>query len=243
MSRNKKEEPAEEIPIEELSRRTGLTVRNIRELQTKGLLDPPILHGRRGVYTKAHLARVALVRRLQDRGYSLASIADLLRGWKEGSGIDGLLGLELAVTTPAVTPQQALEEPELRGLLPGLFEDEALLQEAIEVELVARREGGSLYAPSAELAQATRVFVESGVPLAALIVELRLLRVDMEQVAWRFRAMFDAHIFSRVQQVGLPPEKLHGLAESIIKLRAVGVRAATIVLAQAAERGGVLKKE
>lgn len=243
-SEKKQEQPDEEFSIEELSRRTGLTVRNIRELQTRGLVDPPTLHGRRGVYTRQHLARVALIRRLRDRGYSLAGIADLLRSWKEGAGIDALLGLEMAVTTPATTPQQSRgDEATVRELLPGLLDDPELLETALEVELLARHEDGSVYAPSVELLQIGRSFVKSGVPLQALLDEMRALRLDMEKIAARYRAMFDTYIFSRMQQAGLPPEAVKELAEAIVKLRAIGVRAATIILAQATERGGLPEVE
>src|SRR5687768_5119966 len=85
------------MPIEELSRRTGVTVRNLRELQRRALVDPPLLEGRKGRYTERHVARVTLVRTLQDRGYSLASIADLLTRWKGSLGALGMMNVEDAV--------------------------------------------------------------------------------------------------------------------------------------------------
>jgi DNA-binding transcriptional MerR regulator len=91
---------AEHMPIEELARRTGMTVRNLRALQARGLLAAPELAGRKGFYTERHLARVALVRRMQSRGFSLASIKDVLASWEAGVGLMEVVGFEDAMTTP-----------------------------------------------------------------------------------------------------------------------------------------------
>src|SRR3978361_155636 len=51
-----------DLTIDELAQRTGMTVRNIRAHQSRGLLPPPEVRGRTGYYGQAHLARVELIR-------------------------------------------------------------------------------------------------------------------------------------------------------------------------------------
>src|SRR5262252_7842526 len=85
--------PRARMPIEELSRKTGVTVRNLRAMQARSLLEPPELVGRKGFYTERHEARVLLVLKLQSRGFSLAAIQALIKGWEEGSGILEVMGL------------------------------------------------------------------------------------------------------------------------------------------------------
>ena len=59
-----------EMTIRELAERTGMTVRNIRAHQTRGLLPPPVVRGRTGYYNEEHVARVALTREMQADGLS-----------------------------------------------------------------------------------------------------------------------------------------------------------------------------
>lgn len=68
----------DEFVIDELSRRTGMTVRSLRSYQSRGLLPPPTVRGRTGWYSERHLARVELIKDLQAQGLKLSSIARLL---------------------------------------------------------------------------------------------------------------------------------------------------------------------
>ena len=62
------------MTLEELTLRTGVSVRNIRFYTTRGLVPAPIRRGRSGYYTADHLARLELVRELQAHGFTLAAI-------------------------------------------------------------------------------------------------------------------------------------------------------------------------
>jgi hypothetical protein len=65
------------MTIDDLARTTGTTTRNVRAMQTGGLLAPPSLRGRVGTYDSEHVARVQAVLRLQARGFSRA-LEDIL---------------------------------------------------------------------------------------------------------------------------------------------------------------------
>jgi DNA-binding transcriptional MerR regulator len=69
-----------QMTIDELARRTGMTVRNIRAHQSRGLLPPPDLRGRTGYYGDQHVARLELIRELQGDGLNLEAIRRLLEG-------------------------------------------------------------------------------------------------------------------------------------------------------------------
>ena len=49
------------MPIDELARRTGMTVRNIRAHQSRGLVPPPEVRGRTGYYGDEHVSRIELI--------------------------------------------------------------------------------------------------------------------------------------------------------------------------------------
>ena len=63
-----------EMTISELAERTGMTVRNIRAHQTRGLLPPPVVRGRTGYYNEEHVARIELTREMQAEGLNLEAI-------------------------------------------------------------------------------------------------------------------------------------------------------------------------
>ena len=67
-------EQHELMTLEELTRRTGISVRNIRFYTSRGLVPAPIRKGRSGYYSADHLARLELVRELQSHGFTLAAI-------------------------------------------------------------------------------------------------------------------------------------------------------------------------
>src|SRR6201992_881156 len=89
-----------EYRIDELARLAGATVRNIRVYQDRGLLPPPRRDGRVGIYTDAHLARLRLIGQLLQRGYTFATIRELLSVWEHGGNIAEILDLESAVGLP-----------------------------------------------------------------------------------------------------------------------------------------------
>ena len=87
-----------DLTVEQLAAEVGMSVRNIRNHHTRGLLPPPEVRARVGYYSSEHVARLRLILDLQADGFNLAAIERLL------SGSDGLaerlLGLRRAVTTP-----------------------------------------------------------------------------------------------------------------------------------------------
>jgi DNA-binding transcriptional MerR regulator len=62
------------LTIDELAATTGLSVRTTRYYAGLGLLPAPLRRGRMAYYGPAHLARVELIRALQDHGFTLAAI-------------------------------------------------------------------------------------------------------------------------------------------------------------------------
>src|SRR5919107_3143835 len=67
-----------ELTIDELAQRTGMTVRNIRAHQSRGLLPPPAVRGRTGYYGEEHVDRIELIREMQGQGFNLEAIRRLV---------------------------------------------------------------------------------------------------------------------------------------------------------------------
>lgn len=86
----------ESLTIDELAARTGLPSSTIRMYQTKGVLHAPRRQGRVAYYDASHVERLTLVQRLQQRGFSLPAIAELITAREKGESVAAVLGFSEA---------------------------------------------------------------------------------------------------------------------------------------------------
>src|SRR3954466_7858676 len=86
------------MTIDELARRTGMTVRNIRAHQSRGLLPAPVVRGRTGFYGPEHEERITSIRELQADGFKLEAIGRLLES--AGGSSEEVLRFTRALKAP-----------------------------------------------------------------------------------------------------------------------------------------------
>ncbi|MCA1690857.1 MAG: MerR family transcriptional regulator [Acidimicrobiales bacterium] len=224
------------MTIDELARRAETTARNIRNYQTLGLLPPPRLIGRVGDYDDGHLGRLRLIAQLQDQGFSLAGIAELLRAWGEGRGLADLLGFEDALTAP-----WSDEEPEvwsvleLLELFPQAATDPAIAIRAIELGLIVP-EGDAFRVPSPSLLRSGAELVAVGVPVEVTQDELAALRADVGRIAARFVALFERYVWEPYVREGMPAERLPEITDALRRVRPLAATSVLATLAQAMEK-------
>ena len=72
------EPTVEEMTVDELAARTGMTVRTVRFYAGEGLLPARVRRGRIAYYGAQHRMRLELIRELQEHGYTLAAIERVL---------------------------------------------------------------------------------------------------------------------------------------------------------------------
>src|ERR1700736_3200441 len=87
-----------DLTVEQLAAEVGMSVRNIRNHHTRGLLPAPEVRARVGYYGSEHVARLRLILDLQADGFNLAAIERLMNA-SRGSAAR-LLGLRNAMTAP-----------------------------------------------------------------------------------------------------------------------------------------------
>lgn len=178
----------ETFTIAELSARAGVPVTALRMYQQRKLLSPPQRRGRIGYYNSSHVERLRLIAKLQDRGYSLAAIADVL-------GRPGNLALLLDEGVPSLAPEQAitLTLPELIQRLPAADFSFDMVRRAQELGLL------EIHAEQITVAQPTfldvgSALVEMGVPGSVVLDAYERLRIQLAQVADDFVAIYDTHL-------------------------------------------------
>lgn len=227
---------AANLTIDELAREAGVTTRNIRAYQTRGLLPSPRMEGRVGYYDDGHLARLRYIASLQERGFSLAAIQCLLDAWEEGRGLNDVLGFEEALTAPwsDETPERIPLEQLMEQFPEGLEHPELLLR-SIELGLLVEVDG-ELEAPSPRLYRVGVELVAAGVPLAAVLDEYERLVVDADRIAGRFVALFESNVWEPFVAAGMPHERLAAVTESLQRSRPMASMAMDAALAHAMER-------
>src|SRR5688572_13904063 len=143
----------DELSVDELAHRASLPTRTIREYQTMGLLPSPERRGRVGIYRLAHLQRLDLIGRLQERGYSLAGIRDLLTSWQSGDELTDVLGLTPDELVHLDEPGAPTTMEQLARLLPQLVPDR--IEELVATRVVDRVGPERYCVPSPSLLQLT----------------------------------------------------------------------------------------
>jgi DNA-binding transcriptional MerR regulator len=208
--------PANELTIEQLAAEVGMSVRNIRNHHTRGLLPPPEVRARVGYYNAEHAARLRLILDLQADGFNLAAIERLL------SGSDGLaarlLGLRRAVTTPFEPERpEVITAEELLKRFGALSDKDA--ERVRKLKLIVPLGDGRFEAPSPALLRAAEQVMALGIPLhAALSLSDRVSR-DADSIARAFTRLFLRELWEPFDQAGQPEEGWDQLIESVDALR------------------------
>lgn len=217
-----------EMTIDEIARDAGIPVSTVRMYQNKGLLAPPTKRGRVGYYGADHRDRLRLVAHLQTRGFSLAAIKEALDSWNAGRSLDHLLGVG------AVAP--ALERAPMRLSLAQLaqrFEGVGLSQEdmrrASELGLIDL-DGTDVVIKHEAFAEIGPAVARLGVPVSDILDEYEALGAAVDEIATRFRAVFEEHIWKPFADRGMPTSEVANLTDEVGQLTELATSVVTVEL-------------
>ena len=203
--------------IDELARRTGMTVRNIRAHQSRGLLPPPEVRGRTGFYGPEHIARIELIKELQADGFNLESIRRLLES--AGGSTDEVLRFTRAVAASFEEEQPEVVDLAELGERWGRDGGPELLARAIELGLL-RPLGGDRYEErSPRLSRAARELADLGVPAGRTLEIAAEVRHHADGIAAAFTQLFLDEVWTPFEQAGRPAERWPEVFDALERLR------------------------
>jgi DNA-binding transcriptional MerR regulator len=213
----------ESLTIDELARRVGMTVRNIRAHQSRGLLPPPEVRGRTGYYGDEHVARLELIKELQGDGFNLEAIRRLVEN-AGGSSAD-VLRFAQAARTPfeEEDPEIVTAEELLRR-----FGDEAgreALDRAVEQGLLRPLGDGRFEERSPRLARVGQELLALGVPIERALDLTRRLHRHADGVAKAYVELFLDEIWRPFDEAGRPAERWPEVQEALDRLRPLAAEA------------------
>jgi DNA-binding transcriptional MerR regulator len=214
--------PRNELTIEQLAGEVGMSVRNIRNHHTRGLLPAPEVRSRVGYYNADHVARLRLIQDLQADGFNLAAIERLLSG-SEGLA-DRLLGLRHAVTTPfePETPE-VVTASELQERFGTVSAKDA--ERVGRLKLLVPLGDGRFEAPSPALLGAAEEVIALGIPLQAALALVERVSRDCESISRSFTRLFLKELWEPFEQAGQPQERWDELIAAVDALRPLASQA------------------
>jgi DNA-binding transcriptional MerR regulator len=219
------------LTVEQLAQASGMTVRNIRNHQTRGLLPPPVVRGRTGFYGQRHIERLRLIQQMQAEGLKLSAIERLLGG--DSGWADLFAGLRQAIAVPFTT-----EEPEIVTLaeLEARFGPVSLnapvLLKSQRLGLLTNLGDGTFEATSPALLRAAEEVVARGVPLKAALSVISKVQRNAQAASEAFVRLFLDELWKPFDAAGQPEEERPKLIESIDRLRPLAVEALLAVFEQ-----------
>lgn len=211
------------LTIERLAARTGMTVRNIRSHRTAGLLPAPIVKDRVGYYGPQHIARLELIRELQDEGFNLRGIKRLIE--RQHLVSSELLSIKQVLDAPASEEQpQLFTREELERRFPTDHPGRMLAQ-ATSLGLLHEVDDGHFEAPAPTLLDIAEQVVAEGVPIADVLTVVGKVVEHSRATGRLFVELFLRNVWGPFAARGYPEPEWDSIVESIERLRPQSSRA------------------
>ena len=236
----------EEFVVEELARRTGLTVRSIRSYQTRKLLPPPSVRSRTGYYGEHHVARIELIKDLQSQGMKLSSMARLLNG-QSGSDAD-LLRFSRTLSTLFDERAQVLTTAADLQRRFGVSDDQApgVLGKATELGLLRDLGNGLLEEVSPRLLAAGERAMETlHLDAQGALRVVEQLQRHSQAVTKIYIDLFTDRVWTPFADAGLPHDKWPEIEAALADVRTLATEAlvSSFELVMSAEVNEVFDRE
>lgn len=214
-----------DLTIEELAAKTGMTVRNIRSHRARGLLPAPEVRDRVGYYGPQHLARLQMIQELQADGFNLKGIERLLS--QGGGAAEQFLSIRRALDEFDGEQPRTFTREELSERF-GSEPDDAL-KRAIKAGALVPVDEDRFEAPFPSLLDAAERVVAAGVPLDHALVVIDKVRGRCRSISHEFTKLFLDDIWKPFEQEGYPEERWPQVREALDQLRPLSLQALVAV--------------
>jgi DNA-binding transcriptional MerR regulator len=212
---------AEGMTVTELADAVGMTPRNIRAYQSRGLLFPPAISGRVALYSGAHVARLELIASLQREGFTLAAIKRLISTPSSYSAIVADRRRRFRDGSSDIVRTVPIPEEHIHSLLPDLPSD------LTDTGLAWRDKSGQLVGHTLLVAVGRMLSVQ-GVPLPLVSA----LQLDAARAARALGEALRAHLAEHVAD----PRSHDDVAKIAVQLSATAFEIAFLAAASRDEQ-------
>ncbi|QFG24921.1 MerR family transcriptional regulator [Actinomadura sp. WMMB 499] len=206
-----------ELTVDQLAARAGVSVRTVRFYAGRGLLPPPRLRGRTGLYGDEHLARLELVRELQSLGLTLAAIERHLEKIPDDAPVEDL-ALQRALLSPwAPEDGEVLDRHELDRRVGRHLDDDDLKR--LEALGVLEPAGEQVRVVSPALLGVGAELAALSLPLETLVAAHAAVDRHMSALAAELQGAFQDSVVRPYREGGRSPEDRARLMEMAGRLK------------------------
>ncbi len=222
---------ANQLTIEQLAAASGMSVRNIRAHQARGLLSPPDVRLRVGYYGPEHVAQLRLIRELQNDGFNLGGIRRLLQD-TQGTA-ERLVRFRDALAPPGGERAETLTIGELASRFQvSAAEAPGVLAEAQRLGVLVPVGKDKFEVPSPSLLAVAEEVVARGISLRSALSMLALIERHCDSVSRSFVKLFLREVWKPFQQADMPPERWPEIEEAVERLRPIAAEAVMAIFQQ-----------
>ncbi len=221
-----------QLTVEELAERSGMSVRNIRAHQARGLVAPPEVRQRVGYYGPEHIAQLRLIRDLQDQGFNLNGIKRLLDA-TEGTAAQLLRVREALADSAGGEPTQTLTIAELgRRFRVSAEEAPSVLGQAVALGVLVPVDEDRYEVPSPSLLAVAEETARRGIPLSDALAVLADIQRELDSVSRTFVQLFLESIWKPFANADMPAERWPEIEQAVQRLRPVASEAMMAIFEQ-----------
>jgi DNA-binding transcriptional MerR regulator len=206
------------LTIDELAAQVGMTVRNVRAHQSRGLLPPPEIRGRTGYYGPEHVVRLELVKDLQAEGFNLEAIKRIVER-TPGSSSAAVLDFTRALAQPFTDEPPEIVDAAHFTERWGKQASVHALERAQRLGFVRPLGDGRFELLSPRLENASNELARLGVPLDIALDVTETLQRHSEAIAKAYVRLFLDHIWRPFQESGEPDDRWPEVREALERLR------------------------
>lgn len=225
-------ESPNQLTVEQLAAETGMSVRNIRAHQARGLLAPPEVRMRVGYYGPEHIAQLRLIRELQEQGFNLGGIKRLIDD--TGGTAQRLISFRRALTEVADgEPQETLTLGDLaRRFRVSAEEAPAVLGRAVELGVLVPAGPDRYLVPSPSLLALAEEVTDHGVSLPSTLAALEEIIRHCDSVSRSLVDVFLSEVWKPFAQADMPPERWPEIEQAVERLRPIASEALMAIFQQ-----------
>jgi DNA-binding transcriptional MerR regulator len=223
------DESPNQLTIEQLAAESGMSVRNIRAHQARGLLAAPEVRLRVGYYGPEHAAQLRLIRDLQDDGFNLAGIKRLLDD-THGTAERLLRFKRTLIDSARAERAETLSLPELaQRFRISAAEAGAVLAKAQRLGVLVPVGEDQYEVPSPSLLAAAEDVIRSGISLHEALAMLEEIERHAEAIARSYVKLFLSDVWEPFQEAGMPQERWPEIEAAIGRLRPLAAQSLLVV--------------
>ena len=220
------------MTIEQLAQASGMSVRNIRSHQARGLLAPPEVRLRVGYYGPEHVAQLRLIRELQDEGFNLGGIKRLLDDIPGTA--ERLLRFKETLTSPLhdETPETLTLAELARRFRVEPADAPAVMAKAQRLGVLSPVGNDQYEVPSPTLLAVAEEVVQRGISLTGALAILEDIERHADSISRAFVKLFLKEVWKPFQEADMPAEMWPEIEMAIERLRPIAAEAMLAIFQQ-----------